>query len=562
MGSNSKYSIGVDYGTNSVRALVVDLANGTELASSVFSYPTGESGIIVSKKDPQLAQQNPADYIDGFLATVSDAVAKAAKADTNFSAGRVVGIGIDTTGSTPLPVDKDGIPLAMKKKFAKNPNAQAWLWKDHTAYAEAAKITATAEKMGVPYLKKCGGTYSSEWFWSKIWHCMNIDRVVFDAAFSWVELCDFVPAFITGNLNPLTMRRSICAAGHKALFSDEWGGLPSKKFLKKLAPELAELRDRLYTQAVPSDWPAGKLTQEVADKVGLPVGITVAVGAFDAHHGAVGSGVKPGTLVKAIGTSTCDIMVASHDAGTADIPGVCGIVPGSVVPGLLGIEAGQSAVGDIFKWYVDKLLPASFAAGNPYVNLEKEAGMLKPGESGLLALDWNNGNRTILVDPMLSGAIVGFTLHTTAPEIYRTLVEATAFGALVIIKRVEEYGTRIKDVITCGGLAEKSPLMMQIYADILNRPIRISRSSQACALGAAIFGALAAGEFGGDTAAAQKAMTGTKDIVYKPIAAHVKVYAKLYRLYRQMHDAFGVAGAPQDLANVMKDLIAIRASAR
>ncbi len=562
MDSTSTYSIGVDYGTNSVRALVVDLTNGLELASSVFLYPTGESGIIVSKRDPQLARQNPADYIDGFFATVSDAVAKAGLADKYFSADRVVGIGVDTTGSTPLPVDKDGIPLAMNRKFAKNLNAQAWLWKDHTAYAEAAKITATVQKMGMPYLKKCGGTYSSEWFWSKVWHCLSVDRAVFDAAFSWVELCDFVPAFLTGNLNPLTMRRSICAAGHKALFSDEWGGLPSKKFLKRLSPELAELRDRLYTQAVPSDWPAGKLTQEIADKVGLPGGIAVAVGAFDAHHGAVGSGVKPGTLVKAIGTSTCDIMVASKDAGTADIPGVCGIVPGSVVPGLIGIEAGQSAVGDIFKWYVDKLLPAAFATGNPYVNLEKEAGALKPGESGLLALDWNNGNRTILVDPMLTGMIVGFTLHTTAPEIYRTLIEATAFGALVIIKRVEEYGTKVKDVITCGGLAEKSPLMMQIYADILNRPIRISRSSQACALGAAIFGALAAGEFGGDTTTAQKTMTGTKDIVYKPIGAHVKVYAKLYCLYRQMHDAFGVAGSSQDLANVMKDLFAIRASVR
>lgn len=560
MNNTAKFSIGVDYGTNSVRALVVDIANGNELSSSVFPYPTGESGIIVSKKDHQLARQNPADYIDGFMATVSDAVAKAAKADQNFNADRVVGIGVDTTGSTPIPVDKDGVPLAMKRKFAKNPNAHAWLWKDHTSYAEAAKITALAQKMDVPYLKKCGGTYSSEWFWSKIWHCLNVDRDVFDAAYSWVELCDFVPAFITGNVNPLTLRRSICAAGHKAMFSDEWGGLPSKKFLKKLAPELAELRDRLYVQAVPSDWPAGKLTQEVADKVGLPAGITVAVGAFDCHHGSVGSGVKPGTLVKTVGTSTCDVMVASMDAGTADIPGVCGIVPGSVVPGLLGIEAGQSAVGDIFKWYVDKLLPAEFASGNPYANLDKVAADLKPGQSGLLALDWNNGNRTILVDPLLTGTIVGFTLHTTAPEIYRALVEATAFGALVIIKRVEEYGTKVKDVITCGGLAEKSPLMMQIYADILNRPIRLSRSSQSCALGAAIFGALAAGEFGGDTATAQKAMTGTKDLVYKPIAANVKVYAKLYTLYRQMHDAFGVAGSQQSLANVMKDLMAIRAS--
>lgn len=557
-----KYSIGVDYGTNSVRAVVVDISNGNELAYSVFRYPTGEDGIIVSKKDPQLARQNPADYIDGFMATVADAVRKAIRADKGFKAENVVGIGVDTTGSTPIPVDQDGVPLALKPKFAKNPNAQAWLWKDHTAHAEAAAITAMAGKMKVPYLKKCGGTYSSEWFWSKIWHCLQADKAVFNAAFSWVELCDFVPAFITGNTDPLTLRRSICAAGHKAMFSDDWGGLPSKDFLKRLAPELAELRDRLYTQAVPSDWPAGKLTAEVAAKVGLPAGITVAVGAFDAHHGAVGCGVKPGTLVKIIGTSTCDIMVASKDKGTSDIPGVCGIVPGSVIPGLLGIEAGQSAVGDIFKWYVDKLLPAEFATGNPYANLEKEGAKLKPGESGLLALDWNNGNRTILVDPILSGMIIGLTLHTTAPEIYRALVEATAFGALVIVKRVEEYGTKIKEVVTSGGLAEKSPLLMQIYADILNRPMRISRSSQSCALGASIFGALANGEFGGDILAAQKAMTGTKDVVYKPIAANAKVYAKLYALYRQLHDAFGVAESAPRLANVMKELIAIRNQVR
>ena len=255
-------------------------------------------------------------------------------------------------------------------------------------------------------------------------------------------------------------------------------------------------------------------------------------------------------------------MVAEPTENTVDIPGVCGIVPGSVIPGLLGIEAGQSAVGDIFKWYVDRLLPADFVCDNPYGKLEKEAAKLRPGESGLLALDWNNGNRTVLVDPMLTGNIMGLTLYTTAPEIYRALIEATAFGALVIIKRVEEYGTKVKEVVTCGGLAEKSPLLMQIYADILNRKIRISRSAQSCALGAAIFGAVAAGEFGGDVCAAQKAMTGTKDIVYKPIPENVKVYSKLFKLYMKLHDSFGVKGTSQDLSSVMKELIAIRAAAR
>ena len=557
-----QYAIGVDYGTNSVRALVVDLADGAELASATFAYPSGEDGVLVSAKDPQLARQNPADYLAGFLDVVAKAVKQAARADKAFKAAHVVGIGVDTTGSTPIPVDKAGMPLALKPKFAKNPNAHAWLWKDHTAHAEAAAITEAAKKAGVPYLDKCGGTYSSEWFWSKIWHCLNVDKAVFDAAFSWVELCDFIPAWLCGDTDPLTLRRGICAAGHKAMFSAEWGGLPSKEFLAALSPRLAELRDRLYTQAVPSDWPAGRLSREIADQVGLPAGIAVAVGAFDAHHGAVGSGVKPGTLVKIVGTSTCDIMVAPAGAKVADIPGVCGIVPGSVLPGHLAVEAGQSAVGDIFKWYVDKHLPAAHAKGNPYASLEKEAARLAPGESGLLALDWHNGNRTILVDPPLTGGIVGLTLRTTPAEIYRALVEATAFGALVIVQRVEKYGIKIKEVVTCGGLAEKSPFMMQIYADVLNRPMRISRSAQSCALGAAMFGALAAGAFGGDAIRAQKAMTGTKAIVYKPIPANVKAYARLAALYRQLHDAFGVAGSAHGLANVMKDLVAIRTAAR
>ena len=560
--TSSKYSIGVDYGTNSVRAVVFALEDGAEIASGVFAYPTGVDGVIVSASDPQLARQNPADYIDGFFTSVSEALKKASKADRKFKPENVAGIGVDTTGSTPIPVGKDGMPLSFDRKFKDNPNAYAWLWKDHTAYAEAEAITDAAREMNMPYLDKCGGKYSSEWFWSKTWHCLKVDKRVFDAAYSWVELSDFVPAFITGNIDPLTMRRNICAAGHKAMFAAEWGGLPSKEFLGKLSPRLAELRDRLYEQAVPSDWPAGRLSPSVAEKVGLPSGLPVAVGALDCHHGAVGSGIKPGTLVKIIGTSTCDAMVAPAGADVPVIPGVCGIVPGSIIPGMTGIEAGQSAVGDIFKWYVDKHAPAEFSKGNAYANLEKAAAELKPGESGLLALDWNNGNRCVLVDPLLTGALVGTTLHTTAPGIYRALVEATAFGSLVIIQRVEEYGTKIKDVVTCGGLAEKSPLMMQIYADVLGRPIRISRSAQSCALGAAIFGAIVAGEFSGGIAAAQKAMTGTKDIVYKPIRGNVKTYGKLYGLYRRLHDAFGVADSSGNLAGVMKELIEIRKSVR
>lgn len=558
------YAIGVDYGTNSCRALLVRTADGTETATAVFAYPTGEAGIILDSKDPNVARQNPRDYIDGFVHTVAAVVQEATGKVKGFTAAQVVGIGIDTTGSTPLPVNADGLPLAMTPEFRDHPAAQAWLWKDHTAWEEAARITEEARKAKVPYLAKCGGTYSSEWFWSKIWHCERTAPEVFDAAYSWVELCDFVPAFITGNLQPAQMARGICAAGHKAMYGAAWGGLPSKAFLEKLSPKLAALRDRLYSETKASDEVAGLLAEDVAKRVGLPTGVPVAVGAFDAHHGAVGAGVQPGRLVKIIGTSTCDILVAPQQAEVADIPGVCGIVPGSVVPGMIGLEAGQSAVGDIFLWFARHCCPPEYrqeSEGKTIAALEAAAAAQPPGASGLIALDWNNGNRTILVDPLLSGLLVGQTLHTTAPEIFRALVEATAFGAATIIKRFETYGVAVSEVVNCGGIAEKSPFLMQIYADVCNRPMKLSRSAQTCALGAAIFGAVAGGTYR-TTADAQQAMTGIKDVVYQPIPAHVKIYAELYEIYGALHDAFGKTGLKPDLEGVMKRLIAIRQEAR
>ena len=554
-----QFAIGVDYGTNSVRALIVDIANGAEIATHVFDYPSGSDGILLDPKDPNLARQNPADYIEGFYQSVGTAV-KLAKKKRGFKPENVVGIGVDTTGSTPLPVDRQGVPLAMKPQFKKNLAAHAWLWKDHTSHAEAAEITEKAAKHKDGYLTKCGGTYSSEWYWSKLLHCCRTAPKVFDAAYAWVELADFVPAFVTGNLDPHTMPRGICAAGHKAMYNDGWGGLPKKQFLKRLDPALVAVAEHYTPQAAPADQKAGGLTAEVAAKVGLPEGTAVAVGAFDAHMGAVGAGIKNGTLVKIIGTSTCDMMVAPMKNELPDIPGLCGIVPGSVIPGMYGLEAGQSAVGDIFNWFVSHLAPGKYAAdGDAHVNLTKDAKKLKPGESGLLALDWNNGNRTILVDPLLSGMLVGQTLHTTAPEIYRALVEATAFGALTIIKRFEEYGVKVREVINCGGIAEKNPFVMQIYADVCNRPMKVSRSAQTCALGAAIFGAVAGGAYK-KTEQAQKKMTGVKAKVYRPDKKAAKVYAQLYDLYRQLHDAFGIAGGDADgnLDKVMKQLIAVR----
>ena len=556
------FAIGVDYGTNSARALIVDTGSGQEVSHAVYDYQHGDEGILLDPKDPNVARQSPQDYIDGFLNSVKQAV-DLAKLYDGFSVDQVVGIGIDTTGSTPLPVDATGTPLGLLDEFSDNLAAQAWLWKDHTSFAEAAEITDKASSEGYPYLAKCGGTYSSEWYWAKILHCLRTCPEVSDAAASWVELCDFVPGYITGTLAPEKIARSVCAAGHKAMYHADWGGLPAVDFLESLESGLAKFR--YETQPLDSSHAAGGLTAEVADQVGLEAGTTVAVGAFDAHMGAVGAGCGPGVLVKIIGTSTCDCVVAPGDDDLPDIPGLCGIVPGSIIPGMYGIEAGQSAVGDIFNWFAKHLSPTEFGSGEQvHAKLTQTAAELSPGESGLLALDWNNGNRTVLVDPQLTGLLVGQTLHTTAPEIYRALIEATAFGALAIINRMEEYNVAVTEIVNCGGIAEKNDLLMQIYADVCNRPLKVSRSAQTCALGAAIFGAVADGAFV-DVREAQNAMTGVKEKVFEPIAKNVAVYQRLYPLYLQLHDAFGgVEGANHgaSLGNIMKELITIRSEVR
>jgi len=550
------YSIGLDYGTNSVRCLIVDVADGRELGTAVYEYETGEAGIILDSSDHNVARQNPADYSKGIEVTVREAIQAAKEADSEFDVSDIVGIGVDTTGSTPIPVNKEGVPLGMLDEFKDNPNACAWLWKDHTAYAEAAEITELAAKEHPEYLAKCGGTYSSEWFFSKIFHCLRTDAKVFDAAYSWVECCDYITGVLTGTERPEVVKRSRCAAGHKAMFSNEWGGLPAKDFLSKLDARLGALRDRLYEESYAVDVEAGKLTEEWSAKLGLKGSIPVAVGAFDAHLGGVGSGIAPGKLVKIIGTSTCDMLVSESGKAFPDIPGICGIVDGSILPGYYGLEAGQSAVGDIFNWFVNDIRPGGSEAGS-HESLTLKAEQLKPGQSGLLALDWNNGNRTILVDQRLTGLLVGQTLHTQPEEIYRSLIEATAFGALTIINRFEEYGVKVSEVINCGGIAEKNPLIMQIYADVTGREMKVSRSAQTCALGSAIAGAVVGGSYK-DVPAAQAAMCGVKERTFKPIAENVKVYAELYVLYKQLHDAFGVDGWSGRLANVMKELLDIK----
>ncbi len=557
-----KYAIGMDFGTNSCRSLIVDLADGSELASHVFSYPSGSAGILLDPKEPNLARQNPQDYIDGIKETITQAIKEARKENSEFDAANIIGIGIDTTGSSPMPVNSEGSPLCFLPEFKNNLNTMVWLWKDHTGHEEAAGITSLAEKKHPEYLSKIGGTYSSEWFWSKVLHCYNTDPEVFNAAASFVEICDWIPAILTGETRPDKIKRSICAAGHKAMYNDNWGGLPDTEFLKALSPALSSLRDKLYEKAFPSDQLVGGLSKEWADNLGLVPGTAIAVGAFDAHMGAVGAGIRPGTLVKILGTSTCDIMVSPSDKKLSDIPGVCGIVDGSVMPDYFGIEAGQSAVGDIFLWFVNNLVGEKYGKtiDEKFENLAIAAGKEKVGEHGLLALDWNNGNRTILVDVRLSGLLLGQTLHTKPHEIYRALIEATAFGALTIINRIEEYGVSVEEIVNCGGLASKNPLLMQIYADITGRPMKISRSEQTPALGAAIFGAIAAGkEKSGFSSIldAQNAMTGTKD-VFEPIPDNHRVYEKLYSLYKQLHDAFGTEEWSGKMHNVMKDILVIR----
>jgi len=562
MDKTKKYALGMDFGTNSCRALIVDVSSGMELGTSVFSYPSGEDGIYMDPKEPDLARQNPEDYLVGMEESVRSALDKAQKNDPDFDPKHVIGIGIDTTGSSPMPVNEQGIPLCMLPEFKDNLNALVWLWKDHSSHEEALKITEKARDVRPQYLEKVGGVYSSEWFWSKIWHCRKVAPEVFNSAHSFVEICDYIPAVLTGDTKPEHLKRSVCAAGHKAMYCEEWEGLPDKEFLESLDPELSDLKDRLYEEAYPSNKRAGKLSPEWAQRLGLPEGIAVAVGAFDAHMGGVGAGVKEGTLVKILGTSTCDIMVHAKQKGTINIPGVCGIVDGSVVPGYYGIEAGQSAVGDIFLWFVEKIAPDRYGrtVDKKFMNLDKEASEQKPGEHGLLALDWNHGNRTVLVDVRLSGLLVGQSLHTEPHDIYRALIEATAFGALTIINRIQEYGVSIKDIVNCGGLAAKSPFLMQTYADILGRPMKVSRSDQTPALGAALFGAVAAGEeeSGYRTVEeAQNKMTSVKK-VYQPDLDHHDIYKKIYSLYKKLHDAFGTKEWRGNLYNVMKDLIALR----
>jgi L-ribulokinase len=547
------FTLGVDFGTNSVRALVVRCSDGAEFGSRVVDYPSGAQGVLLDPKDGLLARQHPGDYLFGLEESITGALAEAGR-KPDFDPSKVLGIGLDSTGSSPIPVDAQNRPLALSDRWRANLDAQCWLWKDHTGWREAARITELCAKLRPQYIAKCGGVYSSEWFWAKLWHCLNVAPETFNSAFSWVELADWAPSVLAGVADPRLVKRGVCAAGHKALYSDDWGGLPDKEFLTALDPRLADLRNRLYEKAYDATEPAGFLCSDWATRLGLAAGIPIAIGEFDVHYGAIGCGVREGTLVKVIGTSTCDCAVVSAEKPIADIPGICGIVKGAILPGFFGIEAGQSAVGDIFKWWVEVILGGDAAL---HAELTAQAAKQRPGQAGLLALDWNNGNRTILVDQRLTGLLLGQDLYTTRADIYRALIEATAFGARAIIERIQEYGVSTDQVVCTGGIAEKNPLLMQIYADVTGCVMQVAGSSQTCALGSAIAAAVLAGAHP-DFAAAEAAMTSLRPESYQPVAENRAVYDELYALYRELHDSFGGLTKSADLSHVMKSLLDIK----
>lgn len=545
-----KFVIGIDFGTDSVRSVIIDTLNGNEISSTVFEYPRWKEGKYCDPGKNQF-RQHPLDYIEGLEQTVKEALHNAPEG----VAENIMAITADTTGSTPVAVNQKGIPLSLTEGFEENPNAMFVLWKDHTAVMEAEEINKLAHTWGgTDYTKFEGGVYSSEWFWAKILHMLREDEKVRKEAFSWVEHCDWIPALLTGDTNPLTLKRSRCAAGHKAMWHEAFNGLPSEEFLVKLDPLLKGLRDKLYAETYTCDVSVGYLSPEWAERLGLKGKISVGVGAFDAHLGAVGGEVKPGYLSKVMGTSTCDMMVVHlKEIGSKLVKGICGQVNGSITPGMLGMEAGQSAFGDVYAWFKDLLLwPVENVLEESKLpdqntkeklveeidekilpELAKQAEKIQVDESGIVALDWLNGRRTPDANQNLKCAITGLNLGSDAPKIFRALVEATAFGAKKIVDRFISEGVEIKGVIALGGVAKKSPFVMQVTADVLGMPIKVARSEQACALGSAMAAAVVAGIYA-TVEEAQDAMGNGFETEYKPDTENAGKYKTLYEKYSKL----------------------------
>lgn len=544
------FVIGIDYGTDSVRTVIVNAGNGEIAATSVFEYPRWKSGLFCDPSANQF-RQHPLDYIEGLEQTVKGAL----KELSPEIISNIAAITVDTTGSTPVAVDREGVPLSLKPKFESDPDAMFILWKDHTAVKEAADINELSKGWGgTDFTRFEGGIYSSEWFWAKILHVLRKNKSVSESAWSWVEHCDWIPALLTGNTDPLSLKRSRCAAGHKAMWHREFNGLPDENFLVRLDPLLAGLRDRLFSETYTCDTGVGTLSGEWAGRLGLPLDVKVGVGAFDAHLGAVGGEVKPNYVVKVMGTSTCDMLVTpAAEFGNKLVAGICGQVDGSIVPGMIGLEAGQSAFGDIYAWFSKLLMwPVTQiisemkwlddktrerinneTAARMIEELSRQAAEIKDDDTAVVALDWLNGRRTPDANQALKGAVTGLTLGTDAPRLFKALVEATAFGSKMINNRFISEGVRVDGVIAVGGVAKKNPFVMQIVADVLNMPISVALSDQTCALGSAMAASVVAG-IHKDIPAAQRAMGRGSEKEYRPDPVRAERYEALFLKYQKL----------------------------
>lgn len=565
MKQTDSYVIGVDYGSDSVRSVLINALNGEEIASAVFYYPRWKKGLFCHPVKNQF-RQHPLDYTEGLETTILECLSKAGK----DIAEKVKGISIDTTGSTPVAVDKSGTPLALLPGFEENPNAMFVLWKDHTSLKEAAEINEHATKFDTNYLQYVGGIYSSEWFWAKLLHVLRADEKVRNACYSWVEHCDWIPFLLTGGSDVNSLKRSRCSAGHKALWAAEFGGLPPDEFFASLDPLLKGFTERLFKETYTADEAAGKLSPEWAAKLGLSTNVLVGVGAFDAHMGAVGGQVEPYHLSKVMGTSTCDMLVApTAEVEDTLVKGICGQVPGSIIPGMLGLEAGQSAFGDTYAWFrkillwpVEELLAKSELidadtakalteeiSDKIIPELTRQAEQIPLSEENEYAIDWFNGRRTPDANQLLKGAISGLGLGSDAPRVFRALAEATCFGAKKIVDRFNEQGIPVKGLIGLGGVARKSPFIMQMMADVMNMPIRIHKSEQTCAIGAAMFAATVAGIYP-KVEEAMHAMGQGFDAEYHPKEENAAVYAKRYEKFKSLSKALEEQSLPPAPAQV------------
>lgn len=543
------YVIGVDFGTDSVRSILVNAANGEELSSSVFYYPRWKQGLYCDPSHNRF-RQHPLDYVEGIEHSIKECLQKAGAS----VAANVKGISVDTTGSTPVAVDASGTPLSLLPQFAENPNAMFVLWKDHTSVKEAAELNRHAEKFDTNYLQFVGGIYSSEWFWAKLLHVLREDESVRKSCYSWVEHCDWIPFLLTGGKDIHRMKRGVCSAGHKSLWATEFGGLPPDDFFSSWDNLLKGITEHLFTDVYAADEAVGCLSKEWAEKLGLSTEVVVGIGAFDCHMGAVGGQIEPYHLSKVMGTSTCDMLVAPIEEVRGKlVKGICGQVPGSIIPGMMGMEAGQSAFGDAYAWFrnllewplknllsdtniIDQATSEKLQAeihDKLIAELSRQAAALPLQEDDELALDWLNGRRTPDANQLLKGAFTGLNLASDAPRVFKALAEATCFGARKIVDRFREEGIQVKGLIGLGGVAKKSPFIMQMMADVMNMPIRIHKSDQTCALGAAMFAATAAGIYP-EVEDAMAAMGQGFDTVYHPVPSRVPIYEKRYQNYTQM----------------------------